>query len=196
MKHPIPAPAPTADRLIIRPGASADIPDLMDIHYRGWRRAYGAFLKPERIAEMRPGPKREGFWRKALADPRQTLLVAAAGPEAGSEILGFLLGGPIHPHEILTGSPVGHDREIYAFHVREASGGRGIGYRLFGEAASLWRQAGSPGFMLWCFAANPYRRFYEKCGGRIIAEGRDEGAADIAFGWPIDSAFDNRQEES
>ena len=39
--------------------------------------------------------------------------------------------------------------------------------------------------MLWAYRDNAYRKFYEKIGGQILAEGFDDDIPDVAYGWPL-----------
>ena len=45
------------------------------------------------------------------------------------------------------------------------------------------RLDGLPALVLWAYTDNAYRPFYDKLGGEVVADGLDEGVADVAYGW-------------
>jgi hypothetical protein len=51
------------------------------------------------------------------------------------------------------------------------------------ETAVEFRERGRTALMLWAYRDNTYRRFYEKIGGQILAEGFDDDVPDVAYGW-------------
>jgi GNAT superfamily N-acetyltransferase len=162
----------------IRPASEADLPAIADIHLKGWLLAYGAFMPQDQLAAMQP-EKRLPLWRQWLADPKKLILVGSVG--AGID--GFLLGGPVKDHDIRKGSLAGFDCEIYSLHCRQDVQGKGLGRALIGAAAAHWSQGGRQALMLWAYCDNAYRKFYEKIGGALIAEGIDDGIPDVAYGW-------------
>lgn len=162
----------------IRRAAPADLDAIMEIHLKGWLLAYGQFLSEEQIGEMRP-EKRRPVWEKYLADSQALILVGAVG----EAIDGFLLGGPVKEHEITEGSLFGFDCEIYSLHCRAEVQGQGLGRGLIAAAAAHWRGEGRRALVLWAYADNQWRRFYERIGGRVVAHGLDDGVPDVAYGW-------------
>jgi hypothetical protein len=58
-----------------------------------------------------------------------------------------------------------------------------LGRALIAAAAAQWLSEGRQALMLWAYADNAYRKFYEKIGGKCIAHGMDEGIPDVAYGW-------------
>jgi GNAT superfamily N-acetyltransferase len=162
----------------IRKAVEADLPVIAEIHLKGWELAYGAFLPADQLGAMQP-EKRLPLWQGWLADPKKLILVGSVG----NEIDGFLLGGPVKDHDIRKGHLSGFDCEIYSLHARERVQGKGLGRALIGAAATHWAEAGKSALMLWAYSDNAYRKFYEKIGGELIAEGIDDGIPDVAYGW-------------
>jgi GNAT superfamily N-acetyltransferase len=162
----------------IRRAAPADLPTIAKIHLKGWLLAYGDFLPPEQIAAMQP-EKRLPLWEQWLKDPTKLILVGAVG----DGLDGFVLGGPVKEHEITEGGLFGFDCEIYSLHARAEVQGQGLGRGLIAAAAAHWRGQGRRALVLWAYADNQWRRFYEKIGGKVVAHGLDEGVPDIAYGW-------------
>lgn len=164
--------------MMIRRAAPADLATIMDIHLKGWLLAYGAFLSADQIGEMQP-EKRLPVWQKYLGDSSNLILVGGVG----EAVDGFVLGGNVKDHEITEGGLFGFDCEIYSLHCRAEVQGQGLGRALIAAAAAHWRGEGRRALMLWAYADNQWRRFYEKIGGRIVAHGLDEGVPDVAYGW-------------
>lgn len=162
----------------IRPATEADLPVIAEIHLKGWLLAYGAFMPEDQLAAMQP-EKRLPLWQGWLSDPKKLILVGSVG----DEIDGFLLGGSVKQHDIRKGSLNGFDCEIYSLHCRAEVQGKGLGRALIAAAAAHWAARGKHALMLWAYSDNAYRKFYEKIGGELVAEGIDEGIPDVAYGW-------------
>jgi GNAT superfamily N-acetyltransferase len=75
------------------------------------------------------------------------------------------------------------DCEINIVHIRHALQGKGLGRALMAEIVHHWQVGGKRALMLWAFRDNDYRKLYDKLGGTLFAEGVDEGAPDVAYGW-------------
>jgi GNAT superfamily N-acetyltransferase len=121
-----------------------------------------------------------------MTAPENLVLVGSEAEEG--PILGFIYGGPVLDHDItreLPGQPKlrDFDCEINIVHCRHAVQGRGLGRALIAAIAHHWQVGGRKALMLWAFRDNEYRRFYDKLGGAVFAEGVDEGAPDVAYGW-------------
>lgn len=168
--------------MMIRRAAPADLPAIMDIHLKGWLLAYGDFLSADQIGEMHP-EKRLPVWQKYLGDSANLILVGGVGANPDGNVDGFVLGGEVKEHEITEGGLFGFDCEIYSLHCRSEVQGQGLGRALIAAAAAHWRGEGRRALVLWAYADNKWRRFYERIGGRIVAHGLDEGVPDVAYGW-------------
>ena len=132
--------------------------------------------------EKKQPEKRVPFWRERIARADEIVLVAE--DETG-RLQGFLHGGPVLPHEITSGSLAGFDCEIYVLHCRKETQGKGLGRLLMAAAARAFRARGGTALVLWAYTDNAYRPFYDKLGGAVVAEGLDEGVADVAYGWRL-----------
>lgn len=163
----------------IRFARAEDARAIAEIHYAGWQVAYAHVVSEEQMEAKQP-ERRVPFWEARIADPKDLVLVA--GDEAG-KTQGFVHGGDVLPHDIRVGGLTGYDCEIYSLHCRLDVQGRGLGRMLMAEAARTFRDRGRTALMLWAYRDNPYRKFYEKIGGEIIAEGFDDDIPDVAYGW-------------
>jgi ribosomal protein S18 acetylase RimI-like enzyme len=162
----------------IRPAYLDDAPVIAEIHARGWRLAYGHFLAADSLA-AKSAEKRLAFWRERIADPTKTVLVGCEG----EAVMGMVYGGPVLDHELTSGRIDDFDCELYILHCRAEVQGRGLGRLLTAELARRFRDQGARSLFLWAFTDNEFRTFYDRLGGEIVAEGRDEGHPDVAYGW-------------
>ena len=170
---------------LIRPAVLDDALEIAEIHYLGWKHAYAGVVGEAEIAAKQP-ERRLDYWRHKMSDPENLVLVGMREPDG--PILGFIYGGPVVPHQItraLPGAPrlSDFDCEINIVHIRHAAQGKGLGRALIAAIAHHWQAGGRRALMLWAFRDNEYRRLYEKLGGTLFAEGLDEGAPDVAYGW-------------
>ena len=164
---------------VIRPATPEDARAIAEIHYAGWRNAYDGVVPPEQMAAKQP-EKRVAFWLARIADAADIVLVAH---DAAGRAQGFLHGGRVVPHDIRSGSLAGFDCEIYVLHCRKETQGKGLGRLLIAAAAQEFQQRGKSALVLWAYTDNAYRPFYDRLGGEVVAEGLDEGVADVAYGW-------------
>lgn len=163
----------------IRPAVPGDASVIAEIHYAGWQVAYAHVVSEAQMAAKQP-ERRIGFWEAHIADPRDLVLIAE---DESSQPQGFVHGGDVQEHDIRVGGLTGYDCEIYSLHCRLDVQGRGLGRMLMAETARTFREHGRTALMLWAYRDNPYRKFYEKIGGEIIAEGFDDHIPDVAYGW-------------
>jgi ribosomal protein S18 acetylase RimI-like enzyme len=171
---------------LIRDAVLEDAPVIAEIHERGWLQAYGHFITPEALA-AKSAAKRIAFWQQRIADPAATVLVgcdpALDNDVQGMVVQGMVYGGPVLPHDITAGSLEGFESELYILHCRQSVQGKGLGRLLTAALARHFQAAGAKSLVLWAFKDNAFRGFYDRLGGRVVAEGWDEGQADVAYGW-------------
>lgn len=166
-------------RFVIRPAKPEDARDIAEIHFAGWQNAYHGVVPPEQMERKRP-ERRIPFWQERIAQADEVVLVAH--DETGG-MQGFIHGGKVLPHDIRSGSLDGFDCEIYVLHCRKETQGKGLGRLLIAAAAQEFKRRGRSALVLWAYSDNAYRPFYDKLGGQVVAEGIDDGVADLAYGW-------------
>lgn len=176
----------------IRPAIAADARTIAEIHYAGWQIAYAGIISAEDMAAKQP-ERRIAFWQQRIADPDDLVLIAE---DERRDVQGFMHGGPVVEHDIRSGSLADYDCEIYSLHGRQRVHGQGLGRLLMAETARVFRERGCSALVLWAFRDNPYRAFYERVGGKVIAEGFDGGIPDVAYGWLLTALIAGRREMS
>jgi L-amino acid N-acyltransferase YncA len=164
---------------LIRPARQNDAAAIAEIHERGWQLAYGHFIDATALAE-KSAEKRIAFWQQRIADPARIVLV---GMTDDGNLMGMVYGGPVLPHDLTSGRIDDFDSELYILHCRAEVQGKGLGRQLTAALARRFRQQGAGSLILWAFTENKFRSFYDRLGGKIVAEGMDEGHADLAYGW-------------
>jgi len=163
----------------IRDAAKTDLRAIAQIHLKGFERTYGSIISPAQMAE-RSVDKRLPIWERWHTDPGNLILV---GGETTDTPQGFLFGGPVKDHDFISGNCNDFDCEIYSLHTLKEMHGKGLGRGLIAAAAQRWQQLGRNALVIWAYRDNEFRRFYERLGGTLVAEGIDDGVPDVAYGW-------------
>lgn len=138
---------------------------------------------------MRPSI-RTSFWHEKIPISQTVVLVAE---DDKGKAVGFVYAGDAiegRDIEFRSGSVDGYDCEIYALHCHPSVHGKGIGRKLMAAVAKHFVERNYHALMLWAYRDNTYRRFYEKIGGTLLAEGIFEGFADVGYGWMLESLVD------
>lgn len=168
------------EHVVIRKAEQADVPAMARINVATWRDSYGKFLPRQLMAELSCSQKQteiENFfvrWEENQA-------VALVAENKSGEMMAFIIAGKNHRQNL------GYTGEIYNLHVAPAFQSQGIGRYLVYRVSQVFRQRNWNTMMVWALAENPSCRFYEKLGGRVIAQDVDEyrgfTAPVIAYGW-------------
>src|ERR1700761_8450692 len=163
----------------IRDARETDLRAIAEIHQRGWERTYGAIITADQM-QGHAAESRLPLWQRWHTDRDNLILV---GGESGAKLQGFLFGGKVKDHDFVSGNCNDFDCEIYSLHTLQEVHGKGLGRALIAAAAERWRSLGRRALVLWAYRDNDFRRFYERLGGTLVAEGIDDGVPDVAYGW-------------
>jgi GNAT superfamily N-acetyltransferase len=160
--------------LVIRRAGPADAAAIARVYVDSWRETYQEQLPASYLAGLSYDAF-ERHWRRTFA-ARGWGFVAAVG----DEIVGIASGGRARRQNLAGG-------EIYVLYVLRRHQGRGIGRSLFDACHFELARRGHSGTLVWVLATNPARAFYERLGGKRVAEGSLEMAGtklrEIGYLW-------------
>jgi ribosomal protein S18 acetylase RimI-like enzyme len=166
--------------LAIRRATAADADGIAHVQVETWRSSYGGIV-PQSYLDALDVREMAAKWKRWVLDSDAHTLVA---DDAG-EICGYVHGGVLRDGVHVAAQ--GYDAEIHKVYVLSDAQGKGIGRRLMSVLAESLVRDGLMRPVVWALAENPWCRFYERLGGKKVAEKMIEiGGApllDHAFGW-------------
>jgi L-amino acid N-acyltransferase YncA len=165
--------------LTIRMARRADAASIARIFVESWRDTYANILPDAALTAMSAKGETHSWaatiMRQSMRNP---VLVAA---DAQDRLYGFLSAGPSRDRALQ------FDAEVFTLYVAPGHTGQGIGGALLDWCFNLFRRAGFRSAIIWALADNPSRFFYERQGGKLVAERtiRVFGAMqrENAYGW-------------
>jgi ribosomal protein S18 acetylase RimI-like enzyme len=165
--------------ITIRAARIEDATGIAKVHVDSWRTTYKGIVPDDYLANL-SYQRRITIWNDILRDTEKKYIVYVAENET-HEIVGFVSGGPDREE-----NPP-YVAELYAIYISQEYQGQGIGRRLVRVfAEQLWR-AGMKSMLLWVFAQNAARRFYEALGGRCVKTAQYQAGSvtieEVAYGW-------------
>ncbi len=163
--------------ITIRPARIEDAPGIAKVHVDSWRTSYVGIV-PDAYLENLSYQRRTNLWDDILRDTEHKYIVYVAENEE-QEIVGFVGGGPDREH-----NPP-YEAELYTIYILQEYQGQAIGRRLVRVFAEQLLQAGMRSMLLWVFAQNPSRGFYEALGGQYIKSAQFEIGGQRWRKWPM-----------
>jgi GNAT superfamily N-acetyltransferase len=168
------------DDITVRPARVDDARGIAHVLVDGWRETYAGILPADFLASLNH-QQHEAGTREHLENLPESSAVFVAVTE-GVDVVGVA-----HVRESAE-SPGGFAAELDALYVLPSSQRRGVGTRLLGTVARWLTDRGRQSMSLWVLRDNPYRRFYDRIGGLVLAdEKRDEfggvTVTSVAYGW-------------
>ena len=167
--------------MLIRAAQLADAVAIATVHVESWRTTYAGILPDDYLAKL-SYDQREPLWHDILSTPDGAEFVYVA-EEDGGNVIGFAAGGAERSGDaIYTG-------ELYAIYLRDRYQRRGIGRQLTMAVVNRLLHEGYSSMLVWVFAANPSRAFYEALGGQQVYEKSKSvtiggvECAEVAYGW-------------
>ncbi|MGD8371298.1 MAG: GNAT family N-acetyltransferase [Syntrophobacterales bacterium] len=165
--------------MIIREATQSDANGIAKVHVDCWRSTYDGIVPGDFLADL-SYLKAEKFWNDVLIDSDLQGFVYVAENDAG-QIVGYIAGGP----EREGNRP--YEGEFYSIYILKEFQGQSIGRSLIAAASKKLLQSGLKSVMLWTFAVNPYRGFFESLGGQVVSEETIEiggsRLVQVAYGW-------------
>jgi ribosomal protein S18 acetylase RimI-like enzyme len=165
----------------IRKAHQNDADGMAKVHVDTWRFAYQGILPADFLESLSVRTSAEK-WRLAFAEmktPEEAVFVAE---NEANEIVGIASCGPERSQDHI------YQGEIYVLYVLPTCQRQGVGRRLVAACIGhLVQQLGVETLLIWVLAENPYRKFYESLGGRLVREKSvevgGETILDVGYGW-------------
>jgi ribosomal protein S18 acetylase RimI-like enzyme len=162
----------------IREAMPADIPAVARVQVESWRTSYPGIVPQTFLDSMSVETAITRFHR-ILNEPKNQAFLYVG--EVDGRIVGYVMGG-LERH----GDPF-YAGELYAIYLLAEAQQKGLGQALVNRVARRLEKAGVRSMLLWVFADNPARRFYESLGGKHVRDGsfEIEGTviSEVAYGW-------------
>lgn len=146
----------------IRRATLSDVSELAALQRRVWRETYRGLLPEDLLDDPGGQLERESAWHTVLRYAKALDAVFLLGDDTGRAV-GFASAGPARE------SAMGYPAELYTIYLLREVQGQGWGQALWKAVTGHLEERP---FYLWSHAANPTTGFYERRGGRRIAERR------------------------
>mgnify|MGYP000949126758 FL=1 len=140
-----------------------------------WRTTYRGIMPDEDLDNL-SCHDREKFCKELLEKKENDAFIYVAEDEIKG-VIGFISGG--RERERNDDSSC----EIYAIYVSKEFQRKGIGRSLFKKALEEFIGLNLKSLKIWVLNENPYKRFYEKLGGKQIESKKIKGLDIVAYGW-------------
>jgi len=164
--------------MLIREANELDAVGIARVQVDAWRTTYKGIVPDAYIASL-TYERKEQSWRKILASRKNDFTFVAETEE--KQIVGFASAGETEDaYEDFAG-------ELIAIYLLENYQRQGVGKLLVKAVTQRFLQQKITSMVVWVFAGNPFRAFYESLGGKYISEQQTEigGASlvEVAYGW-------------
>jgi ribosomal protein S18 acetylase RimI-like enzyme len=178
--------------ITIRKARPADAIAIGAVHVAAWRSTYPGILPDAFLAKMSVS-RHAAHYDAAIRGGTCVLVATASGEDVpaggGARVVGFTTARPARRTEI-GGRQLG-DGEVETLYVLDDWRDLGIGRGLLRGAGEHLIESGCRSAFLWVLRDNPSRWFYQRLGGRPVAESTIQVAgrsvAQTAFVWdPIE----------
>jgi ribosomal protein S18 acetylase RimI-like enzyme len=163
--------------ITIRQAKMEDASAVARVYIESWHDTYAAILPMGLLCAMTPRGQ-AARWQAAIRARKESVLVAE---HLQHGIVGMTSFGASRDRSL------NFDGEIYTLYVDPAMFGLGIGTALVRSAFRKMSAKEYESCVIWAHAKNNARFFYERLGGRLVAERMANmmggPVPEIAFGW-------------
>jgi ribosomal protein S18 acetylase RimI-like enzyme len=188
--------------ITIRRARASDAIAIGAVHVAAWRSAYPGILPDGFLARLSV-PRQAAHYDAAIRSSTAVFVAAASGTDvpqgSGSRIIGFATAGRSRISEI-AGRRLA-EGEVETLYVLDDWRDRGVGRKLMRAAAAHLAETGCKSCFVWVLRENPSRWFYQRLGGKPVAEAMIQFAgqkvSQTAFVWdPIERLLAPSQQAS
>jgi ribosomal protein S18 acetylase RimI-like enzyme len=164
-------------QIIYREAAIEDLPAVAAVHVESWQKSFAGIAPEEFLGGLSNEKRIKAFEQNFNGKTFYKMFVAET---AGNKIVGFADFGAARGTDLF-------EAELYAIYLLPEFQRKGIGGGLFRFCQNEIVAAGLDSMCLEALEVSPYRRFYEKMGGRIVGEGAHKLAGveykTLIYGW-------------
>lgn len=165
----------------IREAKQEDALGMAKVRVDTWRAAYKGIVSDEYLAGLSYQTTAER-WKKVFWEDQNRDTAVFVAEKQDGEIVGIAMCGPEQGND-----PV-YQGEIYVLYVLPQHQHRGVGRALVAACAQhLIHRLRMQTMLIWVLAENPYRKFYEALGGKVVRQqGKEIGGkllAQVGYGW-------------
>lgn len=165
------------ENITIRRASFEDIPQVAKVHVESWQKSFRGIVS-QRYLDNLSIEKREKAFRERYNKKNYTSIVAET---MEGKIVGFADFGKGRDENKK------FESEIYAFYLLGEFQRKGIGEKLFRNIVENLIENSEESLYLEALEISPFRKFYEKMGGKIIGRSShkigDETYATVLYGW-------------
>ena len=162
---------------IIRKAGIEDVPQIAEVHVESWQKSFRG-IAPQKYLNDLSVEKREKAFNERFFDKDYLMFVAETEE---NKIVGFADFGKGRDDQPK------YERELYAIYLLPEFQGKGIGGELFKKGVKKMLAEGYTSMYLQALEISPYRKFYEKMGGKVIGRSTyklgDEDFNSLFYGW-------------
>jgi len=168
------------DDITVRAATVAEARGIARVLVDAWQTTYAGILPADFLASFTYDQHEAGT--RGHLESLSTSSVVFVAVEENSGVVGVA-----HVRQTEAG-PRGFSAELDALYVLASHQRRKVGNRLLQAVVRWLREHGNQSMFLWVLRDNPYRRFYDKVGGELLKEEKqdDFGGAtvtSVAYGW-------------
>ena len=143
----------------IRSGTIADVPAIARVYVDAWKTTYQG-LVPELFLKGMTFDFALKIFMESFEDKVHSYQVLVAETSEG-KMVGYADFGRERSH------PESGEGELYGIYLLKEFQKQGIGGELFERARQKTAEAGLKPLVVWVLDQSPYRKFYEKTGGKL-----------------------------
>jgi ribosomal protein S18 acetylase RimI-like enzyme len=168
----------------IRPATAADVAELARVHVACWHESYDGLVPPALLAAFTVERGRT-VWARLIGEPAAYHAVSVYVAHCGDRLAGF---GSCCAQRSADLGVRGYAGEISSIYLLREFQRRGLGAAVMQTLADDLLGRSFAAVSLWVLRDNSRaRRFYERCGGRVIGERTDvrenTELPEVAYGW-------------
>ena len=164
----------------IRHAGKDDAPEIARVYIESWHDTYPGVV-PSALLQAMTQKGQTARWRSAIRAQPNTGEAVFVAENDRQGIVAMMSCGPSRDRSL------GFDGEVYTLYVEPSFYGRGVGRAMLQHSFSRMHSRGFGSCVIWAHAKNPARFFYERMGGKLIAERTARMMGDpvpeAAFGW-------------